>query len=58
MLELWGMPSHPTLLWHGVVAHDRALSMGHIELWHLNWVQTNHLNWIVINRTVLLFNCV
>ena len=34
MLELWGMQSTPLLpplpdpLWHGVVAPDRALSMG------------------------------
>ena len=34
LLELWGMqstpswPSLPTLLWSGVVAPDRALSMG------------------------------
>ena len=34
MLELWGMPSTPSLpslpapLWHGVVAPDRALFIG------------------------------
>ena len=38
MLELWGMQSTPLLpslsgpLWLGVVALDRALSMGQIEL--------------------------
>ncbi len=38
MLELWGMRSTPSLpslpgpLWPGVVAPDRALSMGQIEL--------------------------
>ena len=38
MLGLWGMGSPPSLpllpgpLWLGMVAHDRALSMGQIEL--------------------------
>ena len=38
MLELWGIQSTPSLpslpgpLWSGVVAPDRALSMGQIEL--------------------------
>ena len=32
MLELWGMPSIPGLLWPGVVPPDRVLSMGQIEL--------------------------
>ena len=38
MLELWGMwsipllPSLPSPLWPGIVAPDRALSMGEIEL--------------------------
>ena len=38
MLELWGMwstsslPSLPGLLWPRVVAPDRVLSMGQIEL--------------------------
>ena len=38
MLELWGMwsthslPSLPALLWPRVVASDRVLSMGQIEL--------------------------
>ena len=38
MLELWGMqstsllPSLPGPLWPGVVAPDRVLSMGQIEL--------------------------
>ena len=41
MLELWGMrntpslPSLPVLLWPRVVAPDRVLSIGQIEL---NWV--------------------
>ena len=38
MLELWGMQSTPSLpslpgpLWPGVVALDRVLSMGQIDL--------------------------
>ena len=38
ILELWGkrstssLPSHPGPLWSGVVASDRVLSMGQIEL--------------------------
>ena len=53
MLELWGMLSTHSLtslrgpLWSGVVAPDRVLSMGQIEL---DCVLT--LNWIVWNRTV------
>ena len=56
MLELWGMQSTPSLpslpgaLWLGVVAPDRVLSMGQIEL---NCVIM--LNWIAWNRTVLTF---
>ena len=52
MLELWGMQSISSLLslpgrlWPGVVASDRVLSMGHIEL---NCVVM--LNWIAWNRT-------
>ena len=40
MLEFWGMqstpslPSFPGLLWLGVVAPDRVLSKGQIELMH------------------------
>ena len=55
MLELWGIPSIPSLplllgqLWPGVVALDRVLSMGQIEL---NCVLV--LNWIAWNRTVLI----
>ena len=58
MLELWGMWSTlslallPGSLWLGVVAPDRVLSMGQIEL---NCVIM--LNRIVWNRTVLTFNC-
>ena len=54
MLELWGMQSTPSLpllpglLWLWVVAPDRALSLGQIEL---NSVIM--LNWIVFT-----FNCV
>ena len=54
MLELWEMrsspllPSLPDLLWIGLVAPDRVLSMGQIEL---NCVPI--LNWIARNRTVL-----
>ena len=50
MLELWEMlstsslSSFPGLLWSGVLALDRILSMGQIELFdYLNWVQTNDL---------------
>ena len=38
MLELWGIPSLPSLLgplWPGVVASDRVLSIGLIELFDL-----------------------
>ena len=58
MLELREMHSTPSLpllpdpLKPGVVASDRVLSMGRIEL---NCVLI--LNWIVWNRTVLTFNC-
>ena len=57
MQELWGMQGTPTLpslpgsLWPSVVAFDRVLSMGPIEL---NCVLM--LNWIVWSRTVLTFN--
>ena len=53
MLELWGMrntsslPSLSCPLWPGVVASNRVLSMGQIEL---NCVLL--LNWRVLNRTV------
>ena len=53
MLELWEMQSTPSLpslsgpLWPKVVAPDRALSMGQIEL---NCVLI--LDWIAWNRTV------
>ena len=47
------LPSLPGPLWIGVVAPDRVLSMGQIEL---NCILK--LNWIVWNRTVLTFNCV
>ena len=59
VLELWGMRSTPSLpslpgpLSPGVVAPDRALSMGWIELTaylHLNCVLM--LDWIIWNGTV------
>ena len=56
MLELWGMrsipslPSLPAPLWPCVVAPDRVLSMGQIEI---NCVFI--VNWITWNRTVLTF---
>ena len=77
MLELWEMQSTPSLpsllgsLWPGVVAPDRVLSMGRIELnciLTLNWIvwignvadveTVLTLNWMVWNRTVLTVNCV
>ena len=57
ILELWecgvpsSFPSLPGPLWPGVVAPDRVLSMGQIEL---NCVLM--LNGIVWNRTLLTFN--
>ena len=56
-LELWGMStplltSLPGAVWPRVVASDRVLSMGQIEL---NCVLM--LNLIVWNRIVLTFNC-
>ena len=53
---MWNNPSLPSLPgphWAGVVALDRVLSTGQIEL---NCVLI--LNWIVWNRTVLTFSCV
>ena len=53
MLELWGMwstptlPSHTGLLLPGVLAPDRALSMGQTELNCLLMI-----NWTAWNRTV------
>ena len=65
MLELLEMQSTPLLpllpgpLWPGVVALDKVLSMGQIELncvLMINWIASNGtfciLNWIVWNRTV------
>ena len=70
MLELWGMPSIPGSLWAGVVAPDRALSMGQIGLncvLMLDWIVWNRIvflywictaqNWMVRNKTPLTFNC-
>ena len=57
MLELWGtwstpsFPSLKVLLWPGVAAHDKALSISKIQL---NCVFK--LNWIVWIRTALTFN--
>ena len=60
--ELWAMWSTPSLqslrglLWPGVEAPDRVLSMGQIELFlHLNWVQTNDLG-LIINRIISIRN--
>ena len=56
MLELWGMRSTPSLpslpgpLWSRMVAPDRALSLGQIEL---NCILM--LNWISWNKTVVIF---
>ena len=66
MIELWGMqstlslPSLLGLLCPGVVALDRVLTMGQIELFDIKlgankWVM---LNWIDSNTTVWSFNCV
>ena len=64
MLELWGMrstrslPLLPDPLWPRMVAPDRSLSMGWIELnciLMLNWIvwmRTVWLNWIAWNRNV------
>ena len=41
------LPSLPDLLWPGVVAPDRVLSMDQIEV---NWILM--INWIVWYRTV------
>ena len=57
MVECWEMqstlslPSLPVPLWLGVLAPDRVLSMGQIEL---NSVLM--LNWIAWNRIILTFN--
>ena len=54
ILEFWGMRSTPSLsslpcpLWSGVVATDRVLLMGKIQI---NCVYM--LNWLAWNRTVL-----
>ena len=59
MLEFWGMRSTPSLpsllapLWPWVVAPDRVLFMGQIDL---NCVFM--LNWIVWIKTLFTFNCV
>ena len=60
-LEIWGMwctpllPLLPGPLRSGVVAPDRVLSMGQIELFdYLNWVQTNH--WCLIELLVIHSN--
>ena len=59
MLELRGMrrtpllPSYSGPVWPRVVASDRVLSMGEIEV---NCLLV--LNWIVWNSTVFIFNYV
>ena len=51
MPESWGMWSSVSLpllqgpLWLGAVVPDLVLSMGKIELWYVNCVQTNDLCW-------------
>ena len=70
MLGLWGMWSTPLLpllpgpLWPGMVAPDRVLSMGQIELncilmlnW-IVWIRTVWLNWIAWNRNVFDYQTV
>ena len=60
MLELWGMQSTPSLpsfpgpLWPGVVAPDRVLSMGQIELTPgFKSLMFLHLNCVfILNRIV------
>ena len=44
------LPSLPDILWPGVLAPDRVLSMGQIELNSLLM-----LNWIVWNITVYMY---
>ena len=62
--RMWSTPSLPLLpgpLWPGVVALDRVLPMGQIELFWLSKLSANKchmLNWFVRNRTVWSFNCV
>ena len=64
MLGLWVLRSTSSLpllrgpLWPGMVAPDRALSMGSIELncilvlnW-IVWIRTVWLNWIAWNRNI------
>ena len=47
------LPLLPGPQWPGVVAHDKVLSIGQIDL-----IFSLILNWIVLNRTVLILNCV
>ena len=65
MLELWGMrrppslPSLPEPLWPGMVAPDRALSMGQIEL-NCAHAKLNCLKWNCfwqLNSTNTKLNC-
>ena len=64
MLVLWGMQSTPSLpsflLWLGVVAPDRVLSMGQIEqncLLMLNWIAWNTPRLTFKLRTYAKLNC-
>ena len=41
MLELWGMQKYPFIAID--ITLRRVLSMDQIEVWHLNWLQTNDL---------------
>ena len=54
MLELWGMRSTSSFqgpLWPGVLAPDRVISMGQIELFDICSTE------LVDNGTVFTFNC-
>ena len=54
MLELWGMRSTPFItiapwpFWPGVVAHDRVLSMGQIELLDI-WTACKQMAHVKLN---------
>ena len=54
MLEFWGMQSTPSLpslpgpLWPGVVAPDKVLSMGQIELFNI-WIECQQMTYAKLN---------
>ena len=60
MTSTSSVPSLSVPLWHGVVAPNRVLSMGPVELFifKLSASKWLTLNWIVKNRTILSFNYV